>query len=216
MNPDLEKMRRPSDSLLTSILARSISFRLTPLIAKTPITPLQITLMGLFLGLMAAWQASRPGWTNLMLAALLLELSHVLDCVDGELARLTDRGNPFAAALDPITDRIKDMMIIFAAYIQSSRAFIFTWSEHTIFVITFFTIGFWTFYMYIVDAYLNPSRKNRGYTKTKIYIGLYDLFVYGAIGFLVTGLFEYFNLYILLLAAVGVSIQIVRLNKILH
>ena len=176
MNPDVEKMRRPADSLLTSIFARTISVRLTPLIAKTPITPLRITLMGLVLGLLAAWSASRPGWTNQVIAAFLLELSHVLDCVDGELARLTDRGNPFAAALDPITDRIKDMMIIFAAYLQSSKALIFNWSEHTIFVMAFFTIGFWTFYMYIVDAYLNPSRKKRDYTKQKIYIGLYDLF----------------------------------------
>ncbi len=216
MDPDLEKMRRPSDSVLTSIFARTLSVRLTPLIAKTSITPLQITLMGLALGLLASWPASRPGWSNHVLAALLLELSHVLDCVDGELARLTDRGNPFAAALDPITDRIKDMMVIFAACIQSSGALIFNWSEHTIFVIAFFAIGFWTFYMYIVDAYLNPSRKKRGYTKQKIYIGLYDLFVYGAILFLIAGLFEYFNLYVLLLATVGAGIQLVRLKKILH
>jgi hypothetical protein len=70
--------------------------------------------------------------------------------------------------------------------------------------------------MYIVDAYLNPSRKKRDYTKQKIYIGLYDLFVYGAIGFLIAGLFEYFNLYVLLLATMGASIQIVRLKKILY
>ena len=206
-------MCRPSDSFLTWIFARSISIRLTPLVAKTSITPMQVTLLGLFIGLIAAWQASKAGWSNHLTAALLLELSHVLDCIDGELARLTGRGNPFAAALDPITDRIKDIFIIYAASVQSINNTIFGWSDSTLFGLAFFTIGFWLLYMYIVDAYLNPARKQHATNWSKIYIGLYDLFIYGAIAFLVTGLVEYFNLYLLILAIGGGGFQIVRFKN---
>ena len=214
MEVDSEKMRRESDSFLTSIFARSMSIRVTPLVAKTSFTPMQVTLFGLFIGLIAAWQAGKTGWSNYLIAALLLELSHVLDCIDGELARLTGRGNPFAAALDPITDRIKDIFIIYAASVQSINYTIFGWSDSTLFGLAFFTIGFWLLYMYIVDAYLNPARKKQATNWSKIYIGLYDLFIYGAIAFLVTGLVEYFNLYLLILAIGGGGFQIVRFKNI--
>jgi phosphatidylglycerophosphate synthase len=216
MDADLKKMRRASDSFLTSIFARSISVLITPLVAKTPITPMQVTLFGLFIGLMAAWQASKAGWPNHLTAALLLELSHVLDCIDGELARLTGRGNPFAAALDPITDRIKDIFIIYAAFVQSMNPAIFDWPESTLFGIAFFTVGFWLLYMYIVDAYLNPARKKRPEAGGKLYVGLYDLFIYGAIVFLVANLFAYFNLYVFVLAISGAGVQFVRLFKLLR
>jgi phosphatidylglycerophosphate synthase len=215
MDADLEKMQRASDSFLTSIFARSISIRLTPLVAKTSITPMQVTILGLFIGLIAAWQASKTGWPNHLIAALLLEFSHVLDCIDGELARLTGRGNPFAAALDPITDRIKDIFIIYAASVQSLNPAIFDWSEGTLFGLAFFTIGLWLLYMYIVDAYLNPARKKRPEAGKKLYIGLYDLFIYGAIVFLVAGLIAYFNLYVFVLALIWTGIQFVRLHKLL-
>jgi phosphatidylglycerophosphate synthase len=215
MDADLEKMQRASDSFLTSIFARSISIRLTPLVAKTSITPMQVTLLGLFIGLIAAWQASKAGWSNHLTAALLLELSHVLDCIDGELARLTGRGNPFAAALDPITDRIKDIFVIYAASVQSMNHAIFGWSDSMLFGLAYLAIGFWLLYMYIVDAYLNPARKKRPEAGKKLYIGLYDLFVYGAITLLVIDQFAYFNLYVGFLSLVGVGTQLVRLKKFL-
>ena len=216
MDADLKKMRRSSDSFLTSIFARSISIRLTPLVAKTSITPLQVTLFGLFIGLIAAWQASKAGWPNHLTAALLLELSHVLDCIDGELARLTGRGNPFAAALDPITDRIKDIFFIFAAFVQSSYYSIFGMPDSSLFRLAFFAIGLWFLYMYIVDAYLNPARRKRLKGEGLLYIGLYDMFIYGAIAFLISNQFAYFNLYVIVLASGGVVIQLVRLNKLFH
>lgn len=209
-----QKMRRPSDSVLTLILARSVSTRLTPLFAKTSITPLQVTLAGLLIALLAAWQASWPSWTNHLIAAFLLEFSHILDCVDGELARLTNRGNPFAAALDPITDRIKDIVLIFASFIQAIRDPIFNWSEFDLFILSFFSVGFWSLYMYIVDAYLNPNQTINRLSK-KTYLGLYDLFIYGAIGFLILDIFNFFVLYVIVMAIVGVAIQIIRLQNLI-
>ena len=193
---------------------------LTPVIAKTPTTPLQVTITGLLIGLGAAWIGSKPIWYYGLVAALLMEISHVLDCVDGELARLTDRGNPFAASLDPISDRIKDIAIIYTAYLQSLHYKIFNLSEFQISAITLFTIGLWFLYMYIVDAFLNPAKNKKtqktGTESTQIYLGLYDLFIYGSIMFWILHIFRYFIVYIFSISLVGTLIQIIRLKNLLR
>ena len=196
MHKTTHKIRRPSDSFFTNLFARSISVHISPLVARTQITPLQVTIAGLLMGLGAAWIGSNPIWACGLVAALLMEISHVLDCVDGELARLTDRGNPFAASLDPISDRIKDIAIIYAAYLQSLHSKILNLSAFQISTIALFTIGLWFLYMYIVDAFLNPAKKKKtqktGTDSTQIYLGLYDLFIYGSIMFWILHIFEYF------------------------
>ena len=218
MKPLSKTIKRESDSFFTNLFARSVSVHITPFLAKTPITPIQVTIMGLVVGLLAAWFGCDSQWASCLIAAFLIEFSHILDCVDGELARITDRGNLFAAALDPISDRLKDMAIIYASYIQALENNIFNLSENNIASIGYMSIGLWLTYMYIVDSFLNPAQKKvqlaKSIDKKRIYLGLYDLFVYGSIIFLVLNLFRFFNLFILFLAITGIIIQIYRLKKI--
>ena len=212
-----DKLQRPSDSVITKVLARSVSVRITPRLAKTSITPLQVTIGSLVFGLCAALMGSQTNWAFCLLAAIFLEASHVLDCVDGELARLTDRGNPFAASLDPISDRIKDAAIIYAATIHASNSAVLNMPRDQIFTIGFLALGLWNLYMYVVDAYLNPARKARasGIDKRegRIYLGLYDFFIYGSIFFWVSNVFEYFILFVAAIASVGTIMQVERLRR---
>ena len=211
-------MQRNRDSILTSLFARSVSVRITPHLADTKITPMQITAMGLVLGLSAAFLGSYSNWFLCILAALLIEASHVLDCVDGELARITDRGNPFAAAMDPISDRVKDIAIILASYINARNMQIFDLSAFSISVLAIITLGVWLLYLYIVDAHLNPARKQKAANESgdqkRLYLGLYDLFIYGSIVFLMFGVFEYFIIYIVIISMAAIPLQIYRLKKI--
>ena len=163
----MNKLNRDTDSFFTFIFARTISRRITPLLKNTSITPLQVTLSGLLIGLFAAWIGSNSLWYCGIFAALLIETAHVFDCIDGELARITDRGNPFAACLDPISDRFKDIAVIYAAYVQSLNAKIFNLSEFQISTIALFTIGLWFLYMYIVDAHLNPPKNKKASKNNK-------------------------------------------------
>ncbi|HKE14807.1 MAG TPA: CDP-alcohol phosphatidyltransferase family protein [Kofleriaceae bacterium] len=79
---------------------------------NTPITPNQVTFLSLVVaagsGLMFALL---PGHAWLMLAALVFELSFVLDCADGQLARLRRQASPLGHLLDFLMDEIKAMFI---------------------------------------------------------------------------------------------------------
>jgi phosphatidylglycerophosphate synthase len=214
-----EKLQRPNDSFITKIMARPVSALITPRLAKTSITPLQVTIASLFVGLCAALVGSHTNWAFCLLAAVLLECSHVLDCVDGELARLTGRGSPFAASLDPISDRIKDAAIIYAGTIHALTVEVLDMSRDQIFTIGFLALGLWNLYLYIVDAYLNPAIRARasGIEKKRggTYMGLYDFFIYGSIFLWIFNLFEYFILFVTAIAFAGTIIQVERLRRVL-
>lgn len=218
-NESARDFRRPSDSFLTKIFARSLSVHLTPLLSKTKVTPLQVTIFSLFVGLSAAYFGSKNYWGYCLAAAFSREIAHILDCMDGELARLTDRGNPFAAAMDPICDRILDISVLYAGFIQLKLINNFNLSETQVASIAFFTVSLWIFYQYIVDAHINPVRQKKVSQMPQkkeyhVYFGLYDLFIYGSILFWIFHIFEYFLFYVLFLSIVGLFIQIIKLYKL--
>lgn len=89
-------LENPRDGLFDRLLNRRISRRLTPLLLDLPVTPNQVTLLSLALGLAAAAAFASPGWAWPVAGALLVQATAVLDCVDGEIARAkvleSDRG----------------------------------------------------------------------------------------------------------------------------
>lgn len=216
---DREKLQRTADSLFTKFLARTVSIRITPLLANTSLTPLQITICSLAVGLGAAWAGSHSNWILCIFAALLMEFSHVLDCVDGELARLTGRGSPFAASLDPICDRIKDGAVIYAGALQASEAKLLDLSTEGVFTIAFVALGLWSLYMFIVGAHLKPAQKAKAQSALKesgkVYLGLYDFFIYGSIFLWLVNRFQYFILFVAGMALLGTIIQVERLRRAL-
>lgn len=78
----------------------------------TPITPNQVTFLATVVAagagaMFVAWQ----GWLGLVMAALVFELSFILDCVDGMLARLRKIASPLGHLLDFLMDELKAMLI---------------------------------------------------------------------------------------------------------
>jgi archaetidylinositol phosphate synthase len=76
-------------------LAHAVMRRLV----ASPITPNQITTVGLAIGLLAAFLYARGGWA-VHLGAACFVLSFWLDHADGELARMTGRASPFGHYYD--------------------------------------------------------------------------------------------------------------------
>jgi phosphatidylglycerophosphate synthase len=77
------------------------------------VTPNQITFASAFIAAGAcAMFALAPGWGGLIAAALVLEFSFVLDCADGQLARLKKIASPLGHLLDFLMDELKAMLLI--------------------------------------------------------------------------------------------------------
>jgi len=85
------------------------SMRITRVLAQRSlaITPNQVTVVAITVGLAAALVASRGG-ALLALAGVLFQLNAILDCVDGELARLRVQYSKLGQWLDNLSDEIVD------------------------------------------------------------------------------------------------------------
>ena len=74
--------------LYARIVTFRMSIRLVRTLYPTKITPLHVTLISLAVAFGAACSFSAGGVFFFLLGAVLLEFYYVLDCVDGQLARL--------------------------------------------------------------------------------------------------------------------------------
>lgn len=96
----------------TEYVARPPAAFFVWLFAKTPITPNQVTFLSALIAAAAGLMfALLPGHAWLVAAALVYELSFVLDCADGQLARLKKIASPLGHLLDFLMDELKAMFI---------------------------------------------------------------------------------------------------------
>lgn len=105
--------RKPEDIFWNVYVARPLAAVLVYLLRRTPITPNQVTFLGaaVFVGV-AASLIAMPGWAGLLVAAAILEFSYVLDCADGQLARLTGKTSDVGAYLDFLMDEFKALVLV--------------------------------------------------------------------------------------------------------
>jgi phosphatidylglycerophosphate synthase len=79
---------------------------------NTRITPNQVTFLSAVVAAGAgAMLVFLPGWAWLVAAALVFEFSFVLDCADGQLARLRKIASPLGHQLDFLMDELKAMLL---------------------------------------------------------------------------------------------------------
>lgn len=95
-------------------LVRHLSYRLTPILLKTPATPNQITTISLLLGLACAACFTQGGWITGIVGGLLLVASYTFDNCDGEVARIKNMSSEFGAKLDDMSDWMVDVSFFVA------------------------------------------------------------------------------------------------------
>lgn len=103
-----QRTYKARDAWWTVLLVDPLASRLVKFTAnRTRITPNQLTVGALILGLAAGacFAVATPLW--LVVGALLYHLSFTLDCMDGKIARLKGTGSVFGAWLDYIFDRVR-------------------------------------------------------------------------------------------------------------
>jgi phosphatidylglycerophosphate synthase len=110
------RTQKPNDIFWNRFVARPLAAPVVALLERTRVTPNQVTLASLALFVAsAALLVALPDHRGLVIAVVVLELSYVLDCVDGQLARLRGSSSPIGAHLDFLMDELKAFLLVAAA-----------------------------------------------------------------------------------------------------
>src|SRR5213594_229791 len=99
------------DGFVDRYFNRKVSTLLTRLFLRIGLSPNAITVLSLFIGLMAAGLFALGGYMAGVIGSLLFQLSAIVDCCDGEVARLTNRQSRFGQQLDIAADNVVHMAI---------------------------------------------------------------------------------------------------------
>jgi phosphatidylglycerophosphate synthase len=117
------RTKKPKDILWNRLVARPLAAVLLLAVARTRVTPNQVTFASLAVYVVAiGLLVGLPGYAGLLIAVAVLELSYVLDCVDGQLARLRGTSSPVGAHLDFLMDEFKAFMLVAATGARLWRA----------------------------------------------------------------------------------------------
>ena len=117
------RTKKPKDILWNTWVARPLAAVLLVPLARTRVTPNQVTFTSLaFFVAAAALLVGLPGYAGLLIAVAVLELSYVLDCADGQLARLRGTSSPIGAHLDFLMDELKAFLLVAATGAPRPRA----------------------------------------------------------------------------------------------
>jgi phosphatidylglycerophosphate synthase len=101
-----EGLENASDGWVDRYLNRKLSPWFSRWFVRMPLTPNQITLIAWAIGLLAALCFAHGSWVSGVLGALLLQWSAVIDCCDGEVARLKFLESTSGYYLDITCDNI--------------------------------------------------------------------------------------------------------------
>lgn len=89
-----------------------LSKSITPYIAKTKLTPNQVTIIAGFIGIVGAILLVYNNALTAILAGLAIQLSAIFDAVDGDLARKKNLCSIKGAWIDTFFDKLLDFLLI--------------------------------------------------------------------------------------------------------
>jgi phosphatidylglycerophosphate synthase len=170
-------LNRPPASLIVRALLR------------TRVTPNQVTVAAFFIGLAGAFAFSRGTPALFAVGGILAELSSIVDCADGMLARARGQMSEYGAYLDLILDRVNEFFLIagavlgYYAYSGSVRMLVLG-----LVTLSLYLLQVAIFYLtetYVGNGLVSRSAENRGLlliliflfgVVNRINLGIYVLF----------------------------------------
>ena len=106
---------KEKDGWWASVFAGPLANRfLEPICEIKWLTPNHLTIVSFLIGLIAAYFFFKGDYQSLVIGGILVQLSFVVDCMDGQFARYSKKFSDFGAWLDRISDRVKDFVYFFA------------------------------------------------------------------------------------------------------
>ncbi len=114
--------RKKPDLVWNTYVARPVAAVVVTALRGTRVTPNQITIAAVFVALAsAALLVFMPGYIGLVAAVVVFELSYVLDCADGMLARFRQTASTGGHLLDFLMDELKAFVLLGAAAVRLFR-----------------------------------------------------------------------------------------------
>jgi len=114
--------RKKHDLLFNLYVMRPIAALVVAVAARTPVTPNQLTLLNLFIFVVAAVLLPLlPTYSGALIAILVLELSYCFDCADGMLARYRKTASKTGHLFDFFTDELKALLLMAALALRLYR-----------------------------------------------------------------------------------------------
>lgn len=110
-----------ADSRVDRLINRRCSLRLTRFLIRFPVTPNQVSLLSLGLGLAAAWMLWAATPASALAGLVLYLLAVVADHSDGEVARLTFQESAFGEWMDFTIDTVIHALLVLAMGVTASR-----------------------------------------------------------------------------------------------
>jgi len=95
-----------SDGWVDRHFNRQVGRLLSKQLVRTFVTPNQVSMVATLVGLAAAWLFAIGTPATALAGALVLQLSAVLDCIDGDLARALYKQSSFGKWLDIVGDQV--------------------------------------------------------------------------------------------------------------
>ncbi|WP_079031738.1 CDP-alcohol phosphatidyltransferase family protein [Streptomyces specialis] len=123
VHPPGVKDRRSGEHWAGRLYMREISLRWTRHLVATRITPNQLTYLMVVAGIAAGAVLLVPGLAGALLAALLIQLYLLLDCVDGEVARWRGQTSVTGVYLDRVGHYLAEAALLAGFGLRAADVF---------------------------------------------------------------------------------------------
>jgi phosphatidylglycerophosphate synthase len=162
-----ESLKKPDNTFLNKAikveryLNRPLASLIVRLVYRTSITPNGLTFFSFFLGILGVFFLSRGQYIYFILGGVGIQLSSIVDCADGMLARSKNMCSEFGSHLDIFLDRIMDFSLIIGVSVGVDTAF----DNKNLLILGFLAAGLYLLQVnlfYLTNSYL--QRKEKGQT----------------------------------------------------
>lgn len=182
---EIKEFQKPHDSIFSKLITRKFSRILTFFLVKyiPGISPNTISVISLVLAFAAAAGFFSRSYVARAIGVLLLQISFVFDCSDGEVARATGRQSDYGAFLDSTFDRLKEVVVIGAITHHLARytTLIGHWTPIWLLILGASALIGLLLIAYIREAKkaaFPGSRKSEIYISKTMYLGTVDIFIF--------------------------------------
>lgn len=99
-------MSSSADGFVDRVFNRPMGRFLSKMLIHTPVSPNMISIASIIIGVMAALFLAEGSYRWALIGALLFQVSAIVDCVDGEIARILFKESPLGKWIDLAGDQI--------------------------------------------------------------------------------------------------------------